>query len=211
MTKLLGLVAEFHKKPRKRLELCSLSVHHQTINCRGEPWTSRDIYDVNLSKRYGYLFDLSGGGASEPVQVAGLYFARGNIRISESPCRLIDPNDKPPYRDAKTKAIRALNRTRRLYDLPKYFRGDGNLWEWLQSNGIESESVYCGICTDWFPEEQLCEHCWWCQEVCWYSTPSDRCGCATLAMCDGDFGRDEEAFAFAPNHPPLRGDPSWAS
>lgn len=210
MTKPFGIIAEFYKRKGQRLELFSLTVDAQTLDHRGAPMMERSVYNVDLSKRFGYLYDCSGfGGFGRPVTVSGPYFVRGDIKVKETPSRLFDPSDRPPHRGVKTKAIRALNKTHQLHDLPKYFRGEGNLWKWLQRNGIETKPVYCSECADHMPEDELCEHCRWCEQIHWFPTPDERCDCATLAVCSGDFSRNEEEFAFSPRHPPIREDVSW--
>lgn len=201
MTKILGLVGQFQKFKRRPIELFSLSVAYETEGWpRGTTRVALDHYDVNHSKKYGYIFDMSGSGGNE-VHVSGLYFLRGKIAIKETPCTLIDPKDEPPWESGATVALREVNRTRRLPRLPSKFRGDGNLWEWLGGNAIESGSMWCSICADWFPDDSICQHCWWCEQASWWSTPSERCGCPVRAFCDGD--DLAERAAFGPEHPKM--------
>ena len=174
---------------------------------------SRQYYDVDWSKKFGcYVFDHSGGGGDNTVEVNGIYFAKGPITIKENPTTLVHARDHPPWTSPETLAIRARNQTRRLKALPRRFRSGrgGNLLKWLQDNGIQQPSVWCSQCCDCFPDDQACEHVWWCEEACWWSTPSDRCGCATRAECSGEFKDDEEKFALSSAHPPLLEDrPRW--
>lgn len=200
--KLIGFVAEFHKAAGKRLELRSMTIERESDGYRGKRVVSHDIYDVDFSKRYGYMYHMSGSdGGDRPTTVSGPYFMRGKIRIKEAPTRLISPDDNPPFRSKKTRAIRALNKTRRLRELPGYFRGHGNLWNWLIREGIETEPVYCSVCKDYFPEDSRCKHIWWCEETYGWSTPSERCGCSIRSICEGDETAETEAFSL--NHPRL--------
>ena len=181
------IVAEFHKPARGPLELFSLTVIEPCTLWGGAPGVSRTVYDVDRSKKFGYIFHESGsGGGLSPVHVSGIYYARGDIEIKESPCQLVDGRDTPFYRGKRTRAIRKRNRTRRLRALPRPFGGHADLVEWLECNAIQAESVYCSQCKDSMPgyDYDLCEHCWWCDKVGWYSTPGDRCGCASRLVCD---------------------------
>jgi hypothetical protein len=183
------IVAEFHKPSRGPLELFSLTVIEPCTLHGGGAGISRTTYDVDRSKKFGYIFHESGGGgALSPVPVSGIYYVRGDIAVKESPCQLVDGRDKAPYRSKRTKAIRKRNRTRRLRALPPTFRGQDDLLGWLEYNGIQEESVYCSKCKDSMPgnDYDLCKHCWWCERVGWYSRPSERCGCADRLICRGD-------------------------
>jgi hypothetical protein len=126
----------------------------------------RTEYDVEYSKRYGYLFDKSGCGGSDPVTVSGLYFTSGNVTVRETPGQFV------------TRKARRLNPTHRLRKLPGEFTSEraADLLDWLEDNGIQQGSVWCSECRDRVLSEELCEHCWWCEKIGWYSTPSDRCG-----------------------------------
>ena len=180
-----AIVALFHKMPGRRLELFSLTVITPCTLFGGKPGIQRDIYDVELSRKYGYLFDKSGsGGGNSPVPVEGIYYACGDVRIKEHPCRLVDPKDKPPWRGKRTRLIRRLNKTRRLRAIPWSLDGAVDLLDWLEEHGIEQDSVWCSECDDVVPGDELCDHCWWCDKIGWYSTPSERCGCASRRICD---------------------------
>jgi len=163
-----SIVAEFHKDSGGRFELFSLTV----IEDRGE-YLSRSIYDVDHSRKYGYLFHQSGSGGAGPVPVSGIYFVRGNVDVKESPCTLIN------------RVARKRNHTRKLRVLPKAFdlKPGWDLLDWLQHRAIEQHAVWCSKCRDHVPGEELCEHCWWCDKTGWYSTPSDRCKCKDRDEC----------------------------
>jgi hypothetical protein len=180
-----AIVAQFHKSKGGRLTLWSLVVIEEKKDRDGSVWLERDIYDVDLSRKYGYLYHMSGSGGSAPVEVDCLYFASGDVEIKETPCMLCE-RSKTTKR-WKTREIRALNKTRRLRMLPKAFRLEdgGDLLEWLEVNGINQDSVYCSECRDCMPSDSLCEHCWWCDNTGWYSTPSDRCECKDREECYG--------------------------
>jgi hypothetical protein len=177
-------VAEFVKIAGKPLRLHSLTVIEPCRLHDGTPGLDRSIYDVDLSKKWGYLYDMSGSGGSGPVRVNGIYHVRGNVEVEEHPTTLVDRKDEPPWQSPETLAIRALNRTRRLRALPKAFGGCGDLLEWLERNGINQDSVWCSECNDSMPADELCDHCWWCDKICWYSTPNERCGCASRSECE---------------------------
>lgn len=173
-----AVLGEFVKRAGKPLELNALTV----IEELGDHFIRR-IYDVDLSRKWGYLFHESGAGGSCTVPVHGIYHVSGNIAVKERPTNLVDARDRPPWRSKKTLAIRALNRTRRLRSLPPSFRGCADLLDWLERNGIQQDAVWCSECRDFVPGDILCEHCWWCDKSGWYSTPSDRRACANQQEC----------------------------
>lgn len=147
-----AIVAEFYKDSSKRLWLFQVTIVKEETARDGR---RRDMYDVEHSRRYGYIFHLSGfGGDPARAKVTGPYFTSGD------------------------------NRTRRLRALPKAFDlpPGGDLLDWLQHNAIEEKSVWCSTCRDSFPESSSCGHVWWCEKGSW-STPSDRCECGTAEAC----------------------------
>lgn len=175
------------------------SVHLNSLVVLQEEWSSyhnavcvsKQYYDVDYSKGYGYIFHMSGCGGDSPIEVSGLYFVKGSPAIEEKPPAWVDPQDCPPWQGHGTKAIVARNPTQRLGELPLTFAGaeDGDLLSWLQNSGIESDSVWCSTCRDCFPgnnEYDLCEHCWWCDATGEYSTPSERCTCTSQDKCRGE-------------------------
>lgn len=183
----VGLVAQFIKNPRGRLDMFSLTVFETAIGFDHKPYVTRREYDVDHSKKYGYLFDMSGFGGDDKVIAHGIYFAFGDVVIEEAPTTLVDSRDSPPWDGKKTLTIRARNRTRRLDRLPRAFSGYGqNVLEWLRCNGIEEHAVWCSECADSVPGDELCAHCWWCEKSGWYSTPDERCGCADRRECEGE-------------------------
>lgn len=180
------IVAEFHKSAGGRLELISL----QTLKLMPAGHWAYSQYNVDYCRRdKQYIFHKSGGGGADVVEVSGIYFATvGAPKLKEKPCQLVSSDDEPPWRGAKTKVIRARNKTRRLPQLPQAFTLDPSedLLDWLDNNALESDSVYCTECRDDFPGEDLCKHCWWCQKTADYSTPDERCSCKNRAECDED-------------------------
>lgn len=176
-----GIVAKFHKEPSGALRLFSLVTIEKTKN-----GLHRYFYDVDWSKKYGYLFDMSGFGGTGPAIVSGPYFASGDIEINETPTTLVDPGDAPPWQGKRTLVIRKRNRTRRLRRLPKAFdlEPDQDLLDWLHVNAIEDTAVYCSECRDRVPGDTLCDHCWWCDRIGWYSTPTERCSCKNRQECE---------------------------
>lgn len=141
----------------------------------GATYISRDYYDVETSRRYGYIFHMSGGGGAGRIAVDSPYFVSGTARIKETPNRLCCwPIDRTGRR---TRATRKRNRTRRLTALPKYFDllpGE-DLLAWLERTAINQDAVFCSECKDFFPEESTCGHIWWCDKAGWWSSPSERC------------------------------------
>lgn len=210
MAEVTAYVAEFHKAATGPLMLWSLTTFEKDERTGSE---QRTYYDVDWSRTLGcYLFDVSGGGGGTTVEVSGIYFAKGRVTIRETPTTLIDGRDSEPFTSPETLIIRERNRTRRLRKLPRPFvdASCGNLLEWLERHGIQQEAVYCSECQDRFPDDQTREHIWWCDETGQDSTPGDRCGCPTRAVCSGDFNDYEEEFGFSPRHPPVREDwDSW--
>lgn len=182
------IVAEFWKPEKGPLELHSLTVLERVTRHDGKPGTSRTGYDVNHSKRYGYLFHMSSGGGSTEIEASGIYFSSGNPKVKEMPVQYVDTNDEPPWEGTGTVAIRKRNRTRRLLKLPAEFkvaRGK-DLMDWLENNSIQDDAVWCNECQDELPGGELCEHCWWCDATGMYSTPNERCGCGDREECAND-------------------------
>jgi hypothetical protein len=171
-----AIVAQFYKTAGGRFELWSLvSIENKKAkDGSDETWFMRTTYDVDLSHKFGYLYYQSGCGGSGPVSVDGIYFTSGEVTVKEEPNQLCE-RSKTTLR-WKTKEIRARNKTRRLRKLPKLFRSEFDLLEWLELNGINQPAIWCSECKDIMPEDKLCEHCWWCETNGWYSTPSERCG-----------------------------------
>jgi hypothetical protein len=189
------ILAEFQKKASGRLELFSLTTFE---DCGA--YLSRKTYNVDWSKRYGYLFEQTGFGGGTEVEVGGIYFLSGpvDVKIVERPTTLVSGDDRPPWRSAATKKIRQRNRTRRLQKLPKEFALEGgDLLDWLRRNGIEEDGVWCSACRDYMPGQSLCRHIWWCDVSCWYSTPEDRpCASCINGRCRNDFEMTPGTYAF---------------
>ena len=180
------LVGEFFEAEDGTIRLNALTVFQDERTHR-----SKHIYDVDYSKEYGYIFHMSGGGGGrgQVIEVSGLYFVVGKLKVIEKEAQWVDSQDRPPWVGEKTLAIRKRNATRRLTELPLMFVGaeDGDLLAWLENSAIESESVWCSICDDCFPGENncdLCVHCWWCDKTGWWSTPSERCACKDREECE---------------------------
>lgn len=133
---------------------------------------SLEHYDVDLSKEWGYFYQLSGGGGRLPVSVDGVYHRADGLLVEEKPTQLClcGPDGVDA---ASTKYLRGVNRTRRLSRLPREFRGEVDILEWLERNGIQDDTVYCSVCDDRLPSENLCCHCWWCDTDGWYVTPTE--------------------------------------
>jgi hypothetical protein len=171
MTERRAIVAEFHKDSGGRLTLISVT----SVEDHGD-YFYRKIYDVDHSKSHGYLFHQSGAGGSGPVPVNGPYFVSGNVEVKEGPNRLVN------------RKARKRSRTRRLRAVPVAFdlEQGWDLLDWLEHNAIQQDAVWCSVCRDHLPGDDLCEHCWWCDATGWYSTPSDRCKCKDREACYGD-------------------------
>ena len=187
--RVIGLVGTFYKTAGGRLTLDSLTTFtNEWSNYARSYYVSRTGYDVDYSRRFGYLFHESSGGGENFVEVSGIYFASGKIEIKEEPAKFVDAHDKPPWKSKKTIAIRQRNKTRRLKKLPKAFDMThcDNLLEWLEYNAIDADAVWCSICKDYFPgsdDWNFCEHLWWCDKSGNYSTPSERCKCKNREEC----------------------------
>jgi hypothetical protein len=181
-----AVVAQFIKGAGGRLELWSVTCMEEKRDHSGKTYVSRDYYDVETSRRYGYIFHMSGaGGGRKRISVDSPYFVSGNVGIAEKPNRLCCwPVDKTGRR---TRAIRKRNRTRRLTTLPEYFdlQPGEDLLTWLEHTAINQEAVFCSECKDFFPEDSTCEHIWWCENDGQWSTPGERCNHVGLD-CYGD-------------------------
>jgi hypothetical protein len=185
------IVAEFHKDSRGHLELFSLTaITESKDRGDGKTYVGKEFFDVDYSRRFGYLFHMSGGGGDPlaKVEVRGIYWASPIAKIKEKPTQLVDGNDSPPWKGKKTLAIRKRNRTRRLPNLPQAFKLEPgwDLLNWLENRAINDDAVYCSDCRDYVPGQELCQHCWWCDKTGWYSTPNERCKCKNRDECQGD-------------------------
>lgn len=183
----IGVVGHFYRAPNGETRLFTLTVISEGYSRHNDKiYISRKVYDVEWSKKYGYLFHNSGSGGGNVVKVDGLFFCSGDVEIERDRCQLVDARDNPPWRSKRTIRIRRINATRRMMRLPRHvdLQPGQDLSTWLGWNGIEQDPVYCSECRDWVPGDELCKHCWWCDKRCWYSTPSDRCGHASREECD---------------------------
>lgn len=182
------VVAEFFKDGRGIVRANSLTVIRED---RGR--IHKEIWDVDYSRKFGYILHMSGaGGEISAIRVSGIYHVsgNGNPKIAEQEPQWVDSRDSDPFDDKpRTIAVRKRNRTRRLIKLPKAIdlQPEQDMLDWLQSNGIEGDSVWCSICRDFFPgtdDWDLCNHCWWCDKTGNYSTPDERCDCNGREECD---------------------------
>src|SRR5262245_1623779 len=103
------IVAEFHKGLDKRMRLWQLTVIGPESDHVGRSWVGRTQYDVDWSRRYGYLFHQSGGGGDGSIPVSGIYFATDDAKVEERRCTLVG------------RKLKKLNRTRRLRRIPPSF------------------------------------------------------------------------------------------
>lgn len=184
-----GIVAEFFKDSGGRIRMNSMTVFHEERSAYDRLMhVHRSGYDVDWSRGYqSYIFHNSSGGGSDEVEVSGIYFVSGDVKVKEKPCQFVDARDNPPWRSKRTKAIRQRNRTRRLKALPKHIdlETGEDLYEWMVNHAFEQDAVYCSICRDYFPGDSLCKHCWWCDKQGDYSTPGERCDCKDRRECNG--------------------------
>lgn len=182
-----SVVTIFQRTAGKRTYPWSLIVFEPERDHKGEWQLYQHLYDVEYSKRFGYIFHMSGAGAF-PLEIDGLYHVSGDLdgkSVIEKPCQLVDSSDNPPWKGAKTKAIRARNGTRRIR-MPKAFSDAPDMLAWLQNNAIQGDAVFCTECRDLFPgdnECDWCEHIWWCDKTGLYSTPNERCKCKSRKEC----------------------------
>lgn len=196
------VVGHFWKDSSKRVRLTALTVLQEVnSHAAGGVYVSREEWDVDYSKTFGYLFHNSGGGGDDSIEVSGIYHVSANCiarRLLGEPLGelrtpvIVEKEPQWVGRDAKgTKVIRKRNKTRRIFKLPKTIdlsEGE-DLLDWLQTNGIEGDAVWCSTCKDFFPGQDdynLCKHCWWCDKTGNYSTPSDRCTCKDREGCRED-------------------------
>ena len=115
------------------------------------------IYDVDLSKSYGYVFHQSGAGFSAPFKESGIYWSISPETVTEKPCQWTITGDG-------NNAFQERNATRRLEAIPWDMDGAEDILEWLHRNALQDETVYCSTCEDYLPSESLCEHCWYCND-----------------------------------------------
>lgn len=138
-TKQRDCIAEFHADS-SGLKLFSVWVADEEDYIKG--------YDVEFSEAYGYIFHCSSGGIF-PDEIDGIYWASAGVRVKEVVSKFAD------------RYVKQANRTRRLQRLPRAMRKYPDPLAYLQSHGIESESVYCTVCADYFPDDEHCRHVYW--------------------------------------------------
>jgi len=169
------ILARFHISDDGCIYINSLIVAKP--NERNSSGYSLDYYDVDYSKTYGYVFQLSGGGGRMPVEIGGVYWKTPGFTVIEKPSQVCAVGEDGKLDKAGTRYCRALNRTRRFHSLPKKFTGGlqgsrpaggGDLLDWLQNNAIESDTYYCHQCKDRRPTSDMCGHCWYCETECEY-------------------------------------------
>jgi len=153
--------ADFHVEKDGTVRLFSLAT--------GDEHGPHTIWDVDWSKTYGYVFHMSGNGRFEMI-ASGVYWAADGVQVKEVPSNYIDAE------------ARERNPVKRI-EVPTEFEGL-DLLEWLENNAIQDDTVYCSVCDDHLPSESLCEHCWWCEDACDYSTPTER-----LTPCKDEYCR----------------------
>lgn len=183
------ILAEFQQRSDGRLILFNLTVYQEVDNGYGHSFWMLERYDVDFSRKWGYIFHMSGCGGNFPLQVSGIYFTSGHPEVTEKPCELCAEDYKSEAEfGPKTVLVRERNRTRRLRKLPKGFdlQEGEDLLGWLQNNAIQDDAVYCSTCKDWTPGGEPCEHVWWCYKTGWYSTPDQRCSCKSREECRED-------------------------
>lgn len=163
-------IAIFHKRPNGHFELFS-------VYTSGPDFTHTTGYDVDWCKRDGlYYYHMSSGGPllpDHPMPVDGIYWSERPDIVKEQPSTLVNA------------ASRKRNKTRRLARIPKAFTRDRwksnatypDIFAWLEDNGVQGSVNYCSECEDEIPDDQPCEHIWWCEEHGLWSTPSERIEC----------------------------------
>lgn len=147
------IVAEFFKRPSGHPRLHALYVMTEGYDLRS------GCYDVEWSKYHNcYLFHLSGSSSADSA--GGIYWATPGFVVKEEPCQWCS-GEEDGLDGPKTRKIRERNITRRLRRLPMHLLPDANedLLDWLDSNAIEDDAVFCSECDDWYPGNDLCEHC----------------------------------------------------
>lgn len=184
------VITQFHRSAGNRTTIWSLIVLEPERGHDGKMYLAQHHYDVEHSRRFGYIFHMSAAGGF-PLKVDGRYHVSGNLngkRVIEEPCQLVHSSDRPPWQSRKTKALREFNKTR-LIRLPKQFRDEPDTLSWLRQNGIEGDAVFCAMCRDFFPGDNAydwCDHIWWCDKSGTYSTPTERCKCKSREQCRED-------------------------
>ena len=79
------VVPGFYKSAGGRVTLDSMTVVQEVKLWNGEPGLSREQYDVDLSRAYGYIFHMSGCGGQRLIDVSGIYFVSGSPKVKEGP------------------------------------------------------------------------------------------------------------------------------
>lgn len=114
-----------------------------------------DYYDIDWCRRDGELYGhKSGFGASTPMvgsveyPYSGMYWLADGYEFPVTPLAV------------------------RLPEMPAEYTGD-SLQRYLD---MEISTVGCQICNDRLPDDEPCEHIWWCYRCGMFSEPSERCG-----------------------------------
>lgn len=181
-----AVIAEFFRPACGVPRLHALTVVKDFVCSDGRVLRSQTQYDVEWSRTYGYyLFHQSGSSAGDLVTIGGIYHASGPAVLHEKPSQWVSGRDKPPWRSRATRLVRKRNPMHRLLRLPKHIdiEPSQDLLDWLQSNGVHQDAVWCSECKDWMRGDYLCEHTWWCEKNGGYSTPSEPC-CHSREECE---------------------------
>jgi hypothetical protein len=182
-----AVVTRFFRHAIGSPKIHSVTVIEDGISSDGRAYIYRKEYDVEWSRSCGYyLFHHSGSGGDTVVTVSGLYHVTGGAAVKEEPAEWVDARDHAPWRGRRTRVIRKRNRTRRMQRPPRMIdlEPGEDVLAWLEREGVEEQAVWCSECHDHIRGDELCKHCWWCDKIGWYSTPSERCGCQTRGACE---------------------------
>ena len=108
-------------------------------------------YDFEWCKAHAELYyDESGGGPTAFAEGArdDHWWARSDLR-----------------EDVHILGVLAANR---LKELPAEWRDPFR-------NAMDEDTTWCEICKDYWPDSDLCQHIWWCEECGWWTTPTEPC------------------------------------
>lgn len=149
-------LAEFQLNDDGSFRLFGLHTLSRSMSSHYGELIGRTGWDVDWIERdQQYAYHQSSGGGSLRHEVSGIYWRHPAMlhMVREQTARYCD------------RAFRKRNKTRRVKRIPIDLARKEDLMKFLEYYGTNSEVYYCSICKQYLPENEQCEHVWWCDSI----------------------------------------------